>query len=328
MALTLTRALEAVLDGEDAEALRRATARLIEVYRSGAPPEEQALRDPVSAAAYAAYRMPATHAAVSRVLRYAMEVAPDLAPRSLVDVGGGTGAAAWAVAEAFPEVASVEVLDASADALSLGARIARNGPPVVAGARWTRADLTVNSLLPQADLATISYVLGELPGDLPDRVVDASVAAAGVVAVVEPGTPRGFAAVHAARERLLGAGWHLVAPCPHEDACPLAAAGDWCHLAVRLDRTALHRRLKGGALGHEDEKVSYVVARREPAALPGGRVLRHPVTRKGMVRLELCRADGTAAAEVVSKRQGPRYRAARHAGWGDRWPPEGTDAAD
>ncbi|MBD3783928.1 MAG: rRNA methyltransferase, partial [Micrococcales bacterium] len=128
MPLTLTRALEVVLDGEDAEALRRATARLIEVYRSGAPPSAQVLRDPVSAAAYAAYRMPATHAAVSRVLRYAAEVVPGFAPRSLVDVGGGTGAAAWAVAEAFPGLGSVEVLDGSADALALGARIARHGP--------------------------------------------------------------------------------------------------------------------------------------------------------------------------------------------------------
>ncbi len=260
MPLPLTRALEAVLEGSDPEALRRATARLIEVYRSGAPPTRPALTDPVLAAAYAAYRMPATHAAVSRVLRYVLEVVPDLAVRSLVDVGGGTGAAAWAVAEAFPEVAALEVVDASGEALTLGRRIAAHGPPVLAAARWTVTDLAAGRPLPQADLATISYVLGELPGDLPGRVVDAAGRCASVLVVVEPGTPRGFAAVLAARTRLLEAGWHVVAPCPHEHACPLAAAGDWCHLAVRLDRTALHRRLKGGSLGHEDEKLAYVVA--------------------------------------------------------------------
>lgn len=330
MPAPLNRALEAVLDGADAEALRRATTRLIDVYRSGGPPAEQVLADRVAATAYAAYRMPATHAAVARVLRYALEVAPDLAPRSLVDVGGGTGAATWAVAEAFEGLASVEVVDGSADALAVGKAVGRHGPPAVSGARWTRRDLGDGAALPAADLATVAYLLGELDAGLRERVVDAAAAAADVVAVVEPGTPRGFAAVVAARDRLLAAGWHVLAPCPHEMACPLAAAGDWCHLAVRLDRTALHRRLKGAALGHEDEKVSYVVARRGPvsADLPAGRVLRHPQTRKGLVRLELCRADGSASAEVVSRRQGPRYRAARHAGWGDQWPDGGTDPAD
>ncbi len=319
MSVPLTRALEAVLGGSDAEALRRSTARLIDVYRSGAPPTAQVLHDPSTAAAYAAYRMPATHAAVSRVLRHVLEVVPDLAPGSLVDVGGGTGAAAWAVAEAFPGLGSVEVLDGSADALALGRRIASHGPGTVAGARWTRRELAEGAPLPPADLATVSYVLGELPPGLPGAVVDAAAAAARVLVVVEPGTPRGFAAVLAARDRLIAAGWHVVAPCPHEAGCPLAAVGDWCHLAVRLDRTALHRRLKGAALGHEDEKVSYVVVSRDPVAPAPGRVLRHPVKRKGLVQLEVCRADGTAGRELVTKRDPARYREARDVVWGDPW---------
>ena len=142
---------------------------------------------------------------------------------------------------------------------------------------------------------------------------------ASVLAVVEPGTPRGFAAVLAARTRLLEAGWHVVAPCPHEHACPLAAVGDWCHLAVRLDRTALHRRLKGGSLGHEDEKLAYVVATREEVTPVAARVLRHPVKRKGLVQLELCRADGTAGRELVTRRDPARYRVARDVAWGDGW---------
>lgn len=328
MPAALNRALEAALEAADTDALRRATARLIEVYRSGSPPTQQVLRDPVAAAAYAAYRMPATHAAVARVLRHALDVAPDLPGASLLDLGGGTGAAAWAAADALPGLHDVEVVDGSADALALGRRLARQGPPVLDRARWTHRDLGAGGSLPAADLVTVSYVLGELPGDLPGRVVDAAAGAGRTVVVVEPGTPRGFAAVLAARERLLAAGWHLVAPCPHEAGCPLAAAGDWCHLAVRLDRTALHRRLKGAALGHEDEKVAYVVATRDPVALPAGRVLRHPVKRKGLVQLEVCHADGTAGREVVTKRDPARYRASRDVHWGDRWPTPGTDAPD
>ena len=139
MSATLPRALEAVLDGLPADALRRATATLIEVYRSGSPPTAQVLRDPTTAAAYAAYRMPATHAAVSRALRHATDLVPDdlLAVRSVVDLGGGTGAATWAVAETFPDLEDATVLDGSADALALGRRIAAHGEGAVTAASWS-----------------------------------------------------------------------------------------------------------------------------------------------------------------------------------------------
>ena len=322
---TLTGALDAVLDGLPADPLRRATASLIETYRSGAPPTAQVLRDPATAAAYAAYRMPATHAAVARALRHATDLAPDLEVRSVVDVGGGTGAATWAVAEAFPELDRATVLDGSGDALSLGARIGGYGPPPVAAATWTRTLLGPGVTLPAADLAVMSYLLGELPEALHAPVVDAAVTASRLVLVIEPGTPRGYAAVLAARTRLTAAGWHVLAPCPQDGPCPVAARpGDWCHFAVRLDRTALHRRLKGGRLGHEDEKFSYVLASRDPVVPAGGRVLRHPVTRKGLVQLEVCHSDASAGRVVVTKRDPIAYRAARDASWGDPWSDPGS----
>jgi ribosomal protein RSM22 (predicted rRNA methylase) len=265
--------------------------------------------------------MPATHAAVARALRHASDLA-DLEVRSLLDVGGGTGAAAWAAGEAFPALASATVLDASADALALGRRIAEQGPDVVAAATWRRLVLGSDTVLPQADLVIVSYVLGELPEALQGPLLDAAMTAGRHVLVVEPGTPRGFRAVLAARARLTVDGWHLLAPCPQDGPCPLAAGDDWCHFAVRLERTALHRRLKGGTLGHEDEKFSYAFATRRPASPAPGRVLRHPLTRKGLVQLEVCRSDGTAARTVVTRRDPMAYRAARDAAWGDAWQQE------
>jgi ribosomal protein RSM22 (predicted rRNA methylase) len=314
----LTHALEAVLDGLPPEALRRATASLIEVYRSGAPPASQVLRDPTTAAAYAAYRMPATHAAVARALRHATALDPTLDVRSLLDVGGGTGAATWAAAEAFPRLERATVLDGSADALALGRRIAAHGPQAVAAATWTRGLLGGSDVeLPEADLAVVSYVLGELPEGAHAPVLDALTRSARLALVVEPGTPRGYAAVLAARSRLTAAGWHLLAPCPQDGACPLAGGTDWCHFAVRLDRSALHRRLKGGARGHEDEKFSYVLAARDQGSPARARVLRHPVTRKGLVQLEVCRSDGSAGRVVVTRRTRDAYRTARDLAWGD-----------
>ena len=111
----------------------------------------------------------------------------------------------------------------------------------------------------------------------------------------------------------------MLAPCPHSGPCPLVGA-DWCHFPARLERSSLHRRLKDGALGHEDEKFSFVLATRDPAPTAHGRVLRHPVTRKGLVQLTVCRPDGTSGTEIVSKRSGSTYRHARGVGWGEEWP--------
>jgi ribosomal protein RSM22 (predicted rRNA methylase) len=140
------------------------------------------------------------------------------------------------------------------------------------------------------------------------------------VLVVEPGTPRGYATVLAARAGLVGAGMGVAAPCPQSGACPLAGP-DWCHFSVRLPRTPALRRLKGGELGYEDEKFSFVAATRTSVTPAPGRVLRHPRRRGGHVILRVCGVDGTVTDPVVSRRAGAVYRAARKAQWGDAWPP-------
>ena len=143
----------------------------------------------------------------------------------------------------------------------------------------------------------------------------------GALVVVEPGTPAGFARIRAVRDRLRAAGATIAAPCPHDDACPMAGA-DWCHFAVRLDRSRAHRQSKHAALGWEDEKFAYVVAVRDAALLRAraeARVIRRPRKETGHVRLALCAAGGLT--EAVVTRRAPTYRAARDASWGDAWPP-------
>jgi len=136
--------------------------------------------------------------------------------------------------------------------------------------------------------------------------------------VIEPGTPRGAAAIAGIREQLLSFGAHMAAPCPAAIPCPLAQP-DWCHFAARVERTSLHRRLKGGDLGYEDEKYSYVAVTRESLALSGARVLRHPQHRPGLIELALCTTAGTRR-ELVTKRDRERFRAARKADWGSLYP--------
>jgi ribosomal protein RSM22 (predicted rRNA methylase) len=315
----LDAALDAVL-GSGSE-LAPAAAALSAAYRSGGRPGG-VLDDPTAARAYAAVRMPATFAAVRAALRAA---GPGLHPASLLDLGGGTGAAVWAAVAALPSLRSARVLDRSAAALALGRSLAARAPDaVLAGASWTQARWPAD--LPAAELVTLAYFVGELRAEEQVAVVAAAAERAGAVAVVEPGTPAGFADLLRARETLLGNGFRVVAPCPHDRACPWAAAGtDWCHFPARLPRSARHRQVKGGRLGWEDEKFSYVVGVRDGAERPEGRaegrIVRHPVQRKGMVELSVCAARPGIERVIVSKRRGADYRAARDAGWGDSWPP-------
>lgn len=166
------------------------------------------------------------------------------------------------------------------------------------------------------DLVVASYVAGEMAATDVHRLIDAAWrATGGALVVIEPGTPSGYACVLAARAQLIGLGAHIAAPCPHAAACPLVAP-DWCHFAARLNRTAQHRSLKKGTMAYEDEKYSYVIATREGGSPVPARVIDRPVYHKGLVDLRLCTAAGLRM-ERVARSNGPGYRAARRARWGD-----------
>ncbi|MDF3297264.1 small ribosomal subunit Rsm22 family protein [Streptomyces tropicalis] len=322
---TLRAALAGLLDGLPARQAAGAVERLIATYRGTTPTDAPILRDRADVAAYAAYRMPATFEAVRSALAAFAAATPGWEPAGHVDVGGGTGAATWAVSATWDGTRPVTVLDWAEPALALGREIAA-ARPELREARWQRARIGAALTLDPADLVTVSYVLGELAEADRAAVVDAAAQAARAVVVVEPGTPDGYARVLAARDRLIAAGFRVAAPCPHSGACPVVPGTDWCHFSARVSRSSLHRQVKGGSLAYEDEKFAYVAATRLPAAPAAARVVRKPQIRKGQVLLELCEADGGLARQTVTKRHGTLYRAARDADWGDAWPPEAEGA--
>ncbi|WP_181797307.1 small ribosomal subunit Rsm22 family protein, partial [Streptomyces sp. WELS2] len=212
------------------------------------------------------------------------------------------------------------VLDWAEPALAVGRRLTA-AHPALKDARWQRARIGADLALDDTDLVTVSYVLNELAE--PDRaaLVDAAARAARTVVIVEAGTPAGYARVIEARDRLIRAGFHIAAPCPHSAACPIAPGTDWCHFSARVGRSSLHRQVKGGSLAYEDEKFSYIAATRLPAEPAPARVVRRPQIRKGQVLLDLCETDERLRRSTVTKRHGDLYKAARDAEWGDAWPP-------
>nr|WP_223183876.1 MULTISPECIES: small ribosomal subunit Rsm22 family protein [unclassified Streptomyces] len=313
-------ALAGLLDGLPPQRATQAVERLIANYRGTTPTDAPVLRDRSDVAAYAAYRMPATFEAVRGALRALRAAAPDWEPRTHTDVGGGTGAASWAVAEAWGErPPRTTVLDWAEPALALGRELAAG----TLDAEWRTARIGGALRLADTDLVTVSYVLKELtPADRTALVAEAA-RAAGTVVVVEPGTPDGYERIIAARTLLVDAGFTVAAPCPHSGTCPIEPGADWCHFAARVSRSSLHRKVKGGSLPYEDEKYAYVAATRLPVTPAASRITRRPQIRKGLVQFDLCGPDGLAR-ETVTKRHGPLYKQARDAEWGDAWPPEET----
>lgn len=339
MTLALHALLRTAIDrecaGTSARTLRRGSLSLSDLYRSrDAGAARARLLDDDERRAYAAARMPATATVAATVLADAYAGTGSVPVASLLDLGTGPGTSLWAALEVWPALERAELVDRDAAMLALGQRLWSHHP--AAGrieVRWHQTDLAadgppagppaadpaVGESFESHDLVVLSYVLAELE----PRGADALVARAAALAhrllvIVEPGTPRGFERVRAAIAVGLAQGLSLAAPCPHERACPLQG-DDWCHFAARVARSRVHRLAKDAELGWEDEKYSYATLTRVPPGPRLARIIAPPQKDKASVHLRLCTAEGIGDRRVP--RADPLYRAARHARWGDLWPP-------
>jgi len=267
--------------------------------------------------AYAMSRMPATFAAVEWVFEEAAVRAEGFEPRSMLDAGAGPGTASWAAAEQWPGIETITMFDHGGEFLELARELAEGELPAqVLHGEIARPGLEESRF----DLVVASYSLTELPdGEVAKAALGLWERCTGMMAIIEPGRPRDYGRLMEARRALLAAGAHMVAPCPHGDECPLPE-GDWCHFSVRLQRSRDHMRMKGGTLGYEDEKFSYLVVARpgvmaEPAA---ARIIKPVERNKFEAVLELCTPGGLRREEVL-KRNGEAFRVARKVEWGDSW---------
>jgi ribosomal protein RSM22 (predicted rRNA methylase) len=299
----LTAALDGLLDGVSRKDLGARAAALSAAYRQGR--SSGGITTAADALAYACTRMPATYAVCDAVFARLLEVWPDFAPGTLLDVGAGTGAASWAARGAWPDVA-VTMLDANPALRDLAGRLMPDAA-VVAG--------DLGAVKPPADLVTASYVLAELPQDRAGPVAtDLWQGARQALVLIEPGTPAGFARIRAARAALIEAGAHIAAPCTHDNACPMTG-DDWCHFSQRLARSRDHKLLKDASVPFEDERYSYVIAVREQRAT-GARILAPVMEAKPGLTFKLCDGEGLRA-QFVPARDKDETRRVRRKGWGD-----------
>src|SRR5205823_3266118 len=119
----LQAALARAVSGVPHQELRRRADALSHRYRTEQIDDTTpGMSDALDALAYAVVRMPATfraiHAALSAVERHV-----DASISTHLDLGGGTGAAAWAAASHWPAV-STEIVERRPAAVRLGKQLA------------------------------------------------------------------------------------------------------------------------------------------------------------------------------------------------------------
>ncbi len=291
--------------------LRGAASAVSARYRDQAGRDVR-IQSAEEACAYLVTRFPATFAAAVSALRNL-----EAMPQSVLDIGAGPGTVALAAVTLWPEIQDITLVEPNRYLRDAG-RALFTELGLAERVTWIEGDVRTVKDLPQADLVVAGYVMNEVlrAGDHTEAVADKLWAAARQsLVLIEPGTPAGYQIILGFRTALLQAGAQMAAPCPHVAACPLIGKS-WCHFAVRVERSKLHRMVKEGAdLGYEDEKFSYLAVSREAQALPEARVIGHPTGTK-IVQIPACLASGAAETLQIS-RSHPGFKAARKAEWGD-----------
>ncbi|MFA6037294.1 MAG: small ribosomal subunit Rsm22 family protein [Legionellales bacterium] len=295
----MQKTLETLLQHTSFAALKQASFDLSHRYRNQ---EKPFLTSREHYLAYLITRFPATLAVITQVLKRVSNYSIE----SMLDLGAGPGTGFLAAKEIFPMLAKSTLLETDPEFIKLGKKLIET--PV----DWQRDHLPCE--LTSHDLVLMSYSLNEIP-DIEKVVTQAFHATKKLLVLIEPGTPEGYARIIQMRTHLLNLGAHMLAPCPNALPCPMTGT-DWCHFPARVERSKLHRQLKDGDLGYEDEKYSYLIVGREPGLLPAARLIAKPEFHKGWVQLRLC-TQGIIKEKKFSAKDKLAYKKARKSSWGD-----------
>ncbi|HEY0707711.1 MAG TPA: small ribosomal subunit Rsm22 family protein [Polyangia bacterium] len=235
-------------------------------------------------AEYAAEIAPRTEAAIAKILA---PLRAELAGvRTVLDLGAGTGAAGRAVRAALPGVDRLVSVD----------QVAATAGVIVAD---LRREVRPRGLEGRFDLVVAAHVLNEMGKSMTVQQRAAAVFAwahelsadGGHLLLVEPALRETSRDLLAVRDRLLDAGFFVVAPCFWQGPCPaLARDRDWCH-----DSAPWPEGHQPAAGPRSRVDFSYLLLRRageRPQDRRVFRVVSDPMVEKGKLRLFGCGPAG------------------------------------
>jgi ribosomal protein RSM22 (predicted rRNA methylase) len=305
----------------------------------------QMFYSPGTSVTYLAHRFPSTFATNFRVLMEIFKRVPDFNPRRILDYGAGPGVSSLAVLQVWKDSKdkTVTCVEPSLNMQRVGKYLLSDCEAQV---DWQTTLYGMG--MDKYDLITVSYVLMEIRDqdsrDLLIQNLYSRLRVGGILVVIDCGTPTGFRYIHRIREQMIlkqpENSWHIVSPCPHESACPLAMTGkDWCHFDQSVRRLPHYLYEKGSKKNHTDfEKFSYLVVRKSEGArsrykseleAPTSweksffwpRVVMPAIKAGGHTLMDVCSRPNNFERLVVSKSKphGYGYRFSRKIAWGDLW---------
>jgi len=282
-------------------------------YRREAGGKGFQIQSEVEALSYLAARMPATYAANAKVMSEVIRLYPDFRPESVLDVGAGPGTASLCAVNQFETIKSSLLIEPNRYLKQSGRDFLSS---FTSGFEWGESKVENLELGRSFDLVLASYVFNEIEKSNLNKLVEKIWSTCSkIMIIIEPGIPQGAGVIQSIRNWAIKSNISILAPCPQVNECPLANTDSkWCHFSVRISRSKLHKTLKGGDAGFEDEKFSYIVLSRERVTPPEYRLIGHPSGTK-LRELQVCGKNGAETLKI--SKSNPSHKASKKLEWGD-----------
>lgn len=277
------------------------------------------IKNEIQAIAYSVIRMPATYAAITTALKHILELT-DTTIETILDVGAGTGAGAWAVRDLI-NFKKIICIEKDANMQKIGMKL-MSDDNILRKTIWTNVDIVKEDIIENADLVIASYMTNEFKTEDRLKVIDKLIKATNkILLIIEPGTPEGYQIIKRIKQYCIQHNLYILAPCVSQEECKLPE-NDWCHSTCRIQRTKIHKILKDGNVPYEDEKFSYIAISKEKVDIRTdinlSRILRHPIIKSGFINMNLCTKEGIKNI-TISRKDSDLYKQAKKKKCGDNF---------
>ncbi|CAK81774.1 unnamed protein product (macronuclear) [Paramecium tetraurelia] len=284
--------------------------------------------DQILTVSYFLRKVPGSFAVGQKIMTEIQKRNPNFNPKSMLDYGSGIGTWAWSFKKLYPDVKNVVCVEPNVYMRKLGKFVTQDYIKDVKF--YESLSHTLELSYDYFDFISIAYVLEEINHPearlLALQSLWAKLSDDGVMVLVCPGSPTGFRFVNDFREWILKQKGVIVAPCQHQQTCPMAKEGfQWCHFKQMF--TAWPKDVFPKYIYENTavtEKFSYLAVSKKALVQEGQdwpRITFDPLKRGKHLILDMCTDQGTLERRIVAKSHGKEggYYEAKHLNGGDLW---------